>query len=151
MIKVQIGRYSRITFIEVDHKGEDVASKFLTEEWADEVSSILNSHPGFKSAIANADLGIVYNVSGTPGGDVSYFIKTTAGAAELGLGTLDNPDVTVGSTYDTAASISKGDLNTQTAFMTGKLKVGGNLAKLMMHQAVINQWAAAVKDMPVEY
>ena len=35
-------------------------------------------------------------------------------AAELGLGTLDNPDVTVGSTYDTAASISKGDLNTQT-------------------------------------
>jgi putative sterol carrier protein len=128
-----------------------VASKFLTEEWAEEVSSILNSHPGFKGAIANADLGIVYNVSGTPSGDVSYFIKTAGGTAELGLGTLDNPDVTVGSTYDTAASISKGDLNTQTAFMTGKLKVGGNLAKLMMHQAVINQWAAAVKDMPVEY
>ena len=128
-----------------------MATKFLTEEWADEVSSILNSHPGFKSAIANADLGIVYNVSGTPSGDVSYFIKTAAGAPSSGLGTLDNPDVTVGSTYDTAASISKGDLNTQTAFMTGKLKVGGNLAKLMMHQAVINQWAAAVKDMPVEY
>ena len=72
-------------------------------------------------------------------------------AAELGLGTLDNPDVTVGSTYDTAASISKGDLNTQTAFMTGKLKVGGNLAKLMMHQAVINQWSAAVKGHAVEY
>ena len=128
-----------------------MATKFLTEEWADEVSSVLNTHPGFKSAIANADLGIVYNVTGTPSGDVSYFIKTAAGAAELGLGTLDNPDVTVASTYDTAASISKGDLNTQTAFMTGKVKVGGNLAKLMMHQAVLNQWAAAVKDMPVEY
>ena len=63
-----------------------MASKFLTEEWADEVSSILNSHPGFKSAIANADLGIVYNVSGTPSGDVSYFIKTAAGSAELGSG-----------------------------------------------------------------
>jgi putative sterol carrier protein len=128
-----------------------VASKFLTEEWAGEVSSILNSHPGFKASIANADLGIVYNVTGTPSGDVSYFIKTADGNAELGLGTLDNPDVTVGSTYETAAAIPKGDLNTQTAFMTGKLKVGGNLAKLMMHQAVINQWAAAVKDMQVEY
>ena len=128
-----------------------MASKFLTEEWAGEVSSILNSHPGFKSSIANADLGIVYNVTGTPSGDVSYFIKTAGGSAELGLGNLDNPDVTVGSTYDTAAAISKGELNTQTAFMTGKLKVGGNLAKLMMHQAVINQWAAAVKDMQVEY
>ena len=128
-----------------------MASKFLSDEWAGEVSAILNSHPGFKSAIANADLGIVYNVTGTPSGDISYFLKTTGGTADLGLGTLEAPDVTVGSTYDTAAAISKGDLNTQTAFMTGKLKVGGNLAKLMMHQAVINQWAAAVKDMEVEY
>ena len=128
-----------------------MASKFLTEEWAGEVSSILNTHPGFKSSIANADLGIVYNVSGTPSGDVSYFLRTAGGKADLGLGTLDNPDVTVGSTYETAAAISKGDLNTQTAFMTGKLKVGGNLAKLMMHQTVINQWGAAVKDMEVEY
>lgn len=128
-----------------------MASKFLSEEWAGEVSSILNTHPGFKSAIANADLGIVYNVTASPSGDISYFLKTTGGTADLGLGTLDAPDVTVGSTYDTAASISKGDLNTQTAFMTGKLKVGGNLAKLMMHQTVINQWAAAVKDMEVEY
>jgi putative sterol carrier protein len=128
-----------------------LASKFLSDEWAGEVSAILNSHPGFKSAIANADLGIVYNVTGTASGDISYFLKTSGGTADLGLGTVDSPDVTVGSTYDTAAAISKGDLNTQTAFMTGKLKVGGNLAKLMMHQAVINQWAAAVKDMEVEY
>ena len=128
-----------------------MASKFLTEEWAGEVSSILNTHPGFKNSIANADLGIVYNVTGTPSGDVSYFLRTAGGRADLGLGTLDNPDVTVGSTYETAAAISKGDLNTQTAFMTGKLKVGGNLAKLMMHQTVINQWRAAVKDMEVEY
>jgi putative sterol carrier protein len=128
-----------------------VAAKFLTDEWASDVSSILNTHPGFQSAIASADLGIVYNVTGAPDGDVSYYFKTSGGKADLGLGTLDNPDVTVGSNYDTAASISKGDLNTQTAFMTGKLKVGGNLAKLMMHQAVINQWAAAVKGMDVEY
>ena len=128
-----------------------MAAKFLTDEWASDVSSILNSHPGFQSAIASADLGIVYNVTGSPDGDVSYYFKTAGGHADLGLGTLDNPDVTVGSNYETAASISKGDLNTQTAFMTGKLKVGGNLAKLMMHQAVINQWAAAVKGMDVEY
>ena len=38
-----------------------MAAKFLTDEWASDVSAILNSHPGFKTAIASADLGIVYN------------------------------------------------------------------------------------------
>ena len=128
-----------------------MAVKFLSPDWAAEVSSALNSHQGFKSAIGNADLGIAFNVTGATEGDVSYYLKTTGGQADLGLGNLDSPDVTVGSSYDTAASISKGELNTQTAFMTGKLKVGGNLAKLMMHQSAINQWAAAVKGLEVEY
>jgi putative sterol carrier protein len=128
-----------------------MAVKFLSPEWAAAVASALNSHQGFKTAIGSADLGIVFNVSGATHGDVSYFMKTSSGQADLGLGSLESPDVTVGSSYDTAASISKGELNTQTAFMTGKLKVGGNLAKLMMHQSAINQWAAAVKGLEVDY
>jgi hypothetical protein len=35
--------------------------------------------------------------------------------------------------------------------MTGKLKVSGNLAKLMMHQSAVQQWSAAVSDMNVEF
>jgi putative sterol carrier protein len=37
------------------------------------------------------------------------------------------------------------------AFMTGKIKVGGNMAKIMMNQAVLNQFAAALSDLEVEY
>jgi putative sterol carrier protein len=69
----------------------------------------------------------------------------------MGVGSLDEADVTVKQTYDTASAVSKGELNTQTAFMTGKLKVSGNLAKLMMHQGAIQQWGAAVADLDVEY
>lgn len=128
-----------------------MAVKFLSADWAAEVTSALNSHQGFKSAIGNSDLGIAFSVSGAPEGDISYYLKTSGGTADLSLGSLDSPDVTVSSNYDTAASVSKGELNTQTAFMTGKLKVGGNLAKLMMNQSAINQWAAAVKGLEVEY
>ena len=42
--------------------------------------------------------------------------------------------------YETAVVISKGELNTQMAFMTGKLKVSGNMAKLMMNQAMLGQF-----------
>ncbi len=126
-------------------------SKFLTEEWASDVTAALNSHDGFRNAIGAADLTIQFNTADAPDGEVDYFLQASGGATELGVGTVENPDVTVKQTYDTAIAISKGELNTQTAFMTGKLKVSGNLAKLMMHQGAIQQWGAAVSGLDVDY
>lgn len=126
-------------------------SKFLTEEWANDATAALNSHEGFKNAMGAADLGIQFSTEDGPDGEVDYYLRSSGGTSNIALGTLDEADVTVKQSYDTATAISKGDLNTQTAFMTGKLKVSGNLAKLMMHQAAIQQWGAAVSDLDVEY
>lgn len=126
-------------------------SKFLSDEWAADVTAALNSHEGFKNAIGDAELGIQFATSDAPDGDVDYYLKTGGGDATLALGTLEGADVTVAQGYDTATAISKGELNTQSAFMTGKLKVSGNLAKLMMHQGAIQQWGAAVSGLDVEY
>lgn len=126
-------------------------SKFLTEEWAQDVTTALNNHEGFKNAIGGADFAIQFETEDAPDGDVNYYLKTSEGTTNLAIGTLDDPDVTVKQSYDTAVAISKGDLNTQTAFMTGKLKVSGNLAKLMMHQSAVQQWATAVAELDAEY
>ncbi|MFP4074417.1 MAG: SCP2 sterol-binding domain-containing protein [Actinomycetota bacterium] len=126
-------------------------SKFLTEEWAQDVTTALNNHEGFKNAIGGADLAIQFETEDAPDGDVNYYLKASEGTTNLAIGTLDDPDVTVKQSYDTAVAISKGELNTQTAFMTGKLKVSGNLAKLMMHQSAVQQWGAAVAELDVEY
>jgi len=126
-------------------------SKFLTEEWARDVTAALNGHEGFKNAIGAADLSIQFVTEGGPDGDVDYFLKSSGGTSDMAIGSLEDADVTVKQGYDTATAIATGDLNTQTAFMTGKLKVSGNLAKLMMHQAAIQQWGAAVSELDVEY
>lgn len=126
-------------------------SKFLSQEWASDVTAALNTHDGFRNAIGSADLTIQFNVSDTPEGEVDYYLRAGGGNAEMGIGALDAADVTVKQSYDTAAAVSKGELNTQTAFMTGKLKVSGNLAKLMMHQGAIQQWGAAVSSLDIEY
>jgi len=126
-------------------------SKFLSEEWASAVTAALQGHEGFKNAIGSADLTIQFNTSDAPDGEVDYYLQASGGHATMGLGALEGADVTVKQTYDTATAVSKGELNTQTAFMTGKLKVSGNLAKLMMHQGAIQQWSAAVSDLDVEY
>jgi putative sterol carrier protein len=126
-------------------------SKFLSEEWAAEVTTALNNHQGFKNAIGNADLTIQFNTTETPDGEVDYYLQAGGGTAIMAIGTLEGADVTVKQSYDTASAISTGELNTQTAFMTGKLKVSGNLAKLMMHQSAIQQWSSAVSQLDVEY
>ena len=126
-------------------------SKFLSEEWASDVTAALNAHEGFRNAIGSADLTIQFNTADAPEGDVDYYLQSTGGSTTLGLGSVEAADVTVKQSFETAAAVSKGELNTQTAFMTGKLKVSGNLAKLMMHQGAIQQWSAAVSDLEVEY
>jgi putative sterol carrier protein len=126
-------------------------SKFLSEEWASEVTAALGQHQGFKNAIGSAELGIQFEVSDGPEGDSAYYLKSSGGNSTMAVGTLENPDVTVRQTYDTATAISKGELNTQTAFMTGKVKVSGNLAKLMMHQSAIQQWNLATVNLDVDY
>lgn len=128
-----------------------MAVKFLTSDWANTVQESLNNHAGFRTSIATSDLALQFNISGAPDGDIDYYLKTAAGVAQLALGTLEHADVTIGQTYETARSIFTGDLNTQTAFMTGKLKVAGNLAKLMMNQGTIMQMQSALKGVEVEY
>ena len=125
--------------------------QFLSDEWATAVQAAVNGSDAFRSTVANASLKLQFNISDAPGGEISYYMKAENGEAEVSLGKLDDADVTVGQTYETATAISKGDLNTQTAFMTGKLKVDGNLAKLMMHQNAIQQWQAATTDLDVDY
>lgn len=130
---------------------ETPVSKFLSTEWAAGVTKALNSHEGFKNAIGTSDLGIQFETEDGPDGGVNYYLSSSGGSSTMAIGDLESPDVTVKQSYDTASAIAKGELNTQTAFMTGKLKVSGNLAKLMMHQSAIQQWGSAIGDLDVEY
>ncbi len=126
-------------------------AKFLSQDHFDAAREALNSDPGFQNNIANVDLAVQFDVTGAPEGDISYYLKVLDGAVSTDLGPLEEADVTVASDYETSQAISKGELNVQMAFMTGKIKVGGNMAKIMMHQGVINDYARVLSGLDVEY
>jgi putative sterol carrier protein len=124
-----------------------MAVKYLSEDWAKMAQEALNSNESFKSAISSIQLIVQQNVTGAPEGDTSYFLKLDGGQAQMGIGETEGPDVTITQDYDTAVAISKGELNAQNAFMTGKLKVAGNMAKLMQNQGAFAGLESALKPL----
>ena len=129
-----------------------MAVKFLSDEWVSATTDVLNADDAFRARIADVDLRIQFNVREVPErGDVGYHVAFADGLATVTPGVLDEADVVVSNNYETAAAISKGELNTQAAFMTGRLKVSGQLAKLLANQGALTNYSAAVSGMPVEY
>ena len=128
-----------------------MAAKFLTDDWLTGLESTVNAHDGFKDAVASVSLKLQFKVTDVDGGDVDYSIVIGDGSAAINGGTIDDADATITNNYETAAAISKGELNTQMAFMTGKLKVSGNMAALMMNQGALNQFSQAAAGLEVEY
>ena len=123
--------------------------KFLSDEYLATATTALNANDDFVGSIANIDMGLQFHVTEGPGGDTDFYLTVGDGSATMAAGELEAADVSISSTHDTALSLFSGELNTQMAFMTGKIKVAGNMAVLMMNQGVINKWAATVADIEV--
>lgn len=128
-----------------------MGAQFLSDEHLAAATDALNGNDDFVGSIANITMGLQFHVTDSPSGDIDYYLSVADGAAKMLSGELDAADVSITSTYETAEALFKGDLNTQMAFMTGKIKVAGNMAVLMMNQGVINKWAATVADVDADY
>ena len=124
--------------------------KFLSEEWAQQVQDKLNGSDSFKSA-AGSQSAKLQQVITAPDGEKKYFFKLEGGAAEVGIGEIDGPDATISQDYDTAVALSKNELTGTSAYMSGKLRVSGDLMKLMQLQGALGQMPAALKELDVEY
>jgi putative sterol carrier protein len=124
--------------------------KFLTEEWTSAAQDAMNADAGFVGAIGGQKARLQQVVT-TPEGDVHYFVKLEDGKAQVAIGDVDDPDATITQDYDTAKGISTGELSAVAAYMSGKLRVQGNLMKLMTMQGVLTQLPNALKSLDVEY
>jgi putative sterol carrier protein len=134
----------------VAKEGGEVAVKFLTEEWASAVKDALNSNESFKQA-AGSQSAKLQQVVTTPDGEKKYWFKLDGGQADLGLGDIDGPDATISQDYDTAVALSKNELTGTSAYMSGKLRVSGDLMKLMQLQGALGQLPTALQGIDVEY
>jgi putative sterol carrier protein len=120
-------------------------SKWLTQEWLDETKTMSESQPERPGATARMQ----YVVTGGPDGDISYYWLLEDGKLkEAKLGKLDDAEVTLTTGYGDAVKIQKQELDANTAFMQGKVKVTGNMAKVMSLLPITN--SAEYKQLQAE-
>jgi putative sterol carrier protein len=127
-----------------------MAVKFLTDEWAKAVTDALNSNEAWKRQAAGKTVKI-QNVVSTPDGERRYYLNLENGQSEVATGDLPDPEATLSSDYETAAAMSRNELNATAAYMSGKLKIQGDLMKLMQLQGLFNTLPQAIKGIDVEY
>ena len=102
--------------------------KYLTQEWLDLQKELSQAFPEKPNATARMQ----YMITGGPDGDVAFFQVIEDGKMlEAALGTDAKAEFTMSQTYDDAVKILKGELDANAAFMQGRIKVTGNMGKLM--------------------
>ena len=103
--------------------------KYLTQEWHDEFKRLSNATQPERPGV-NARMQQV--VTGGPDGDIHYYWVIEDGKlVESSLGELPDAEFTMTTGWADSVAVQKGDLDPNAAFMQGKMKVSGNMAKLL--------------------
>ena len=103
-------------------------AKYLTQEWLDTQREIAQEFPERPGATAH----LQYIVTGGPDGEIRYYwIVENGKILEDKLGEDPDAEVTMTITLDDSTKMQKGELDETAAFMQGRLKVQGNMGKLM--------------------
>lgn len=102
--------------------------KYLSQEWLDAGRELAQEFPERAGATAR----LQYHVTGTPSGDVHYYWVVENGKLrENVLGVDPDAEITLQMSYEDAVKMQKAELDETAAFMQGRLKVTGNMGKLM--------------------
>ena len=127
-----------------------MAVKFLSEEWAEQLTAALNARESFKAAAAGKKARLQQVITGES--PTRYWIVIDDGTIDMGLGNLEPPvDATITQSYETAVGLAQRTVNPVTGFMLGKIKVEGNMGMLMGLTGVLQELPEAMATVETEY
>ena len=99
------------------------------QEIFDQMSANLNA-----DAAKGMNSTIQFNLSGDNGGQ--WYVVIKDGKAEVNKGTAPSPNMTLSMSAQDYVDMIMGKLNGQMAFMSGKLKIAGDMGLAMKMQSL---------------
>ena len=112
---------------------------FLSDEWLAAAKAVRAEHGASESSGPAVRMNLTITAVPFGDGTVESHLDTSSGAAEMDLGHLDEPDVSLTTDYETAKTIFvvQDAAAGMQAFMTGKVVVQGDMMKLMSLNATM--------------
>ncbi len=122
---------------------------FLSDEWIAAAREIRARHAADEVEVAGESIRMNQVITDVPFGEgtIHSYLDTSSGALVLELGELDEPDLTVTTDWETAKTVFVDqDIAAATqAFLQGRIKVQGNMMKLMTMQTSMAGSPAALE------
>ncbi len=101
---------------------------YLSQAWLDrlrELASALQERPGTTARVQHV-------VTGAPSGEVRYTMTIVDGRVSAAtLGDDVDAEVTMSLTYAVAVDVVRGELDSNAAFMQGRVKIVGDMGRVM--------------------
>ncbi|MEI6199820.1 MAG: SCP2 sterol-binding domain-containing protein [Actinomycetota bacterium] len=119
-----------------------MSHQFLSESWIEAARDIRHRYSGDVPVI---DVVVRINVITTKvpfgEGSISAYIDTSNGSLEMELGSIEESDLTVTTDYETARKlfVEQDPTASMQAFMAGRIKVEGDITRLMVMQTSLPQ------------
>ena len=131
--------------------------KILTKEWLDAFGDAINNNQDYKDAASwwEGDMMCVIEPSGPLDHEVRFYLGLYHGACTgvklLEPGEQASPEFTLAGPYDNWVKVAKNQLETIQAVMSGKLRLEGNLAKLMRATRAAQEIVNSLQTVPTEF
>ena len=129
---------------------------FLSDEWMAAAKAVREKYAGQSTKVTTI-IKMNQVITDVPFGDgtLNVFLDTSSGDVVMDLGALEAPDLTVTTDYVTARQVfvDQNQAAGMQAFMSGKIKVQGDMMKMMALQTampqdeIAKQISAEIKDL----
>jgi putative sterol carrier protein len=124
---------------------------YLSEPWAEELNARLSADESLRKAVGKTNATIQQVITDGPQGEQSYWLRLADGTASAGLGQIENAEITISQSYDTAVQLNKGELDGQRAFFLDKVKFRGKITKMMQLRGPLSHVQRNMAAIDTEY
>jgi putative sterol carrier protein len=125
--------------------------KYLSPEWIDAYNATVAADESVRAAMKGRNAVIQMLIAEGPDGEIRYWLRIGDGSVSAALGDVDNAEVTISQSYDTAAKVNSGELDGQKAFTQGKVKIKGKMMKMMQLRGPLAELQKALDTIETEY
>jgi len=128
--------------------------KYLSPEWAAEAERRLREQlsPEQMKNLTSSMLTLYQNCP--DGKERALYYKIVNGKFEdvsIREGEMPEAEFIISGDYDTFAKISRAELGSRSALMSGKLKLKGNMVKALSLAAIVDRLNKVISSIPAEY